>query len=263
MPVRNCPVAPPTQFQVLPLWSTCTGMFVPGTRGPEHMLRTPSLPESRSFGGVTPLGPDWESEDVAFILPPSADGVQDSQEWPELAPNTLLSGPGPDWRAVPRPRRQQTAFRGPRICHVAGGCADLPRAKCPVPHRRPRSFMPLALAAASWRSARWPEPRLPGQELPGQVLREGRELAPGNSPPDQEASEARLLGLRTGDREPGRGPMERRASHSGLLGLLSGFRAKILSHQSPQALLSWPGLPPPHPCLCALTPDGDPTGEQA
>lgn len=47
------------------------------------------------------------------------------------------------------------------------------------------------------------------------------------------------------------------------LGLLFGFRVKILSHPSPQALLSWPGLPPPYPRLYALTPDGDPTGEQA
>lgn len=82
---------------------------------------------------MNPLGPDWESESLPFILPPSAHGVQDSQEWPELAPNTLLSGPGPGWRAVPRPRRKQTPSPGPRICHVAGGCADLPRAKCPVP----------------------------------------------------------------------------------------------------------------------------------
>lgn len=138
---------------------------------------------------MTRWGLTGKGKPLAFILLPSADGVQDSREWPELVPIcSYLALIGEQFSG-----REQTAL------HVASGCTDLPRAKGLFLRRRPR-----AVRYASGSGSRVLEVCQVARELaagPGApragAQREGRELAPGNSPPNQEASEARLLGLRT------------------------------------------------------------------
>lgn len=86
------------------------------------------------------LGTGWACEHLAFICPPSASGVQDSREWPELAPNTLLSGCGPDWRAVVQAQgKRKPALLGSRTCHVAGGVQGTCQGRSALSLHRPRS----------------------------------------------------------------------------------------------------------------------------
>lgn len=62
-------------------------------------------------------GPDElgsECRDLPLISLPTASGVQDSQEWPELAPDTLsYMAMDPIGGQLSRPRGQQTWPTGP------------------------------------------------------------------------------------------------------------------------------------------------------
>lgn len=183
---------------------------------------------------------------MAFIFPPSASGIRDSQEWPGLAPDPLsylavdlIGG------QLSRPRAKQTQARDmPCGRWVQGTCQGR---NALFLHKRSRSLILLVLevsqgglrAAAS----------SPGGSAGAQ--REGREAGLGLLSAQLGNLGRRFLGLRTRRETVNR--VEKRASH--YLAILFGFVAEPLSEPIPRGPCSaGPPLPPPYP----LTPGGGP-----
>lgn len=189
---------------------------------------------------MTRWGLPGKGKPMAFIFPPSADGVQDSREWPELAPIcsylALIGGQFPGQGENKRP----SGAPGYALWQVGAWTCQRRRALflLETQGQYASGFGSRALEVCQVARELAAGPGAPGAG----AQREGRELAPGNSPPNQEASEARLLGLRRETVNPV-GGLWREEPVTGHLVLLFGFRAKILSLQSPQALLSPPPLP--------------------